>query len=361
MAEISALLYASLNPATRREAEQNLLLFAQQPAFLQLLLQLVLDAAQDRAVRLAASVYLKNTTKRRWADDDAPLPDAEKAQLKAQLVPAMIALASPADKTLRAQVAEAVSLVAKHDFPAAWPDLIDQLVAPLSPDPASYPTNVSVLETAHSIFAPWRAEMRSDALYTTINFVLERFAQTFLQIFEHTASSLLAGTGTDAMAQAQVVLLSIFYDLTCQDLPPTFEDAHAAFFGAEQGVLTKFLAWDPENMRGDPDDSTPSFPTQIKTSIFELAELYTHRYPEVLSSSQTVPAFVTALWGLLGGGQRSGIAYDGLVSQGLRFLSTVIRSGNYKETFQSRETIEVLIKGVVVPNVTLRGMKHFFF
>ena len=284
------------------------------------------------------------------------MQDAEKTQLKSQLVPTMIALSAPTDKTLRAQVAETVSVIAKFDFPEQWPDLIDQLVASLSPDANNYPTNVSVLETAHSIFAPWRAEMRSDSLYTTINFVLGRFVDTFLKIFEHTASNLLNGTGTDAMAQAQVVLLSIFYDLTCQDLPPAFEDSQNAFFGAEQGVLTKFLAWDPEAMRGDPDDTTPSLPTQIKTSIFELTELYTHRYPEVLASSGTVPAFVTALWNLLGGGQRSGIAYDGLVSQGLRFLSTVIRSGNYKETFQSKETINVLIKGVVVPNVTLRGI-----
>lgn len=44
-----------------------------------------------------------------------------------------------------------------------------------------------------------------------------------------------------------------------------------------------------------------------------------HRYPELLASSSAVESFVRALYGLLGGGQRSGIAYDGLVSQSLRF------------------------------------------
>jgi len=158
------------------------------------------------------------------------------------------------------------------------------------------------------------------------------------------------------MAHAQVVLLSIFYDLTCQDLPPTFEDLHSAFFGAEQGVLTKFLAWDPENMRGDPDDTTPSFPTQIKTSIFELAELYTHRYPEVPSCSKLVPTFVTALWSLLGRGQRSGITRNGLVSQGLRFFSTVIRSRSYRATLAEKETINVLSKGVAAHNAQLASL-----
>lgn len=88
-----------------------------------------------------------------------------------------------------------MSSVVKHDFAVARPDFIDHPVAPHSLDPASYPMNISVLETAHSIFVPWLAKMRSDALYMMINFVLARFAKNFLQIFEHTAPSLLAGTG----------------------------------------------------------------------------------------------------------------------------------------------------------------------
>lgn len=41
----------------------------------------------------------------------------------------MIALSNPADKAARAQVAETVSLIAQHDFPTQWTDLID--VCPL--------------------------------------------------------------------------------------------------------------------------------------------------------------------------------------------------------------------------------------
>lgn len=96
-------------------------------------------------------------------------------------------------------------------------------------------------------------------------------------------------------------------------------------------------------------------PSQIKTEIFEIAELYTHRYPELLTSSSSVEAFVRALWSLLGGGQRNGIAYDGLVAQSLRFLSTAVRSGNYRGIFAAKETIASLVEGVVVPNVSLRG------
>lgn len=102
--------------------------------------------------------------------------------------------------------------------------------------------------------------MRKDELQWTVHLVLKRFTQTFLQIFEDIACSFLAGTGTDAMAQVQVVLLSIRYNLTCQDLPPIFADVQTALIGAEQDMLTKILAWDPENMRGDPDDSRSRHP-----------------------------------------------------------------------------------------------------
>lgn len=57
--------------------------------------------------------------------EDQPIAEQDKAALRAALVPAMITLSNPADKAIRLQVAESVSLVAELDFPAKWPDLID--------------------------------------------------------------------------------------------------------------------------------------------------------------------------------------------------------------------------------------------
>ena len=80
----------------------------------------------------------------RPAQDVAPLPEQDKAALRAQLVPAMIALSHPADKSIRAQIAESVALIAELDFPSKWPDLIDvRPVRPhrthLTPSPATRP------------------------------------------------------------------------------------------------------------------------------------------------------------------------------------------------------------------------------
>ncbi|KAG6820300.1 hypothetical protein H0H93_002564 [Arthromyces matolae] len=362
MADLPSLLFASLNPSTRKQAEHSLDSVSVQPGFLTALLRLVLEPSQDRAVRLAGGVYLKNITKHRWEEDVQPLAEEDKAALRSQLVPAMLALSNPADRSIRAQVAEAVALIAELDFPTKWTNLIDQLVASLSA--TDYNVNVGVLETAHSIFRKWRAQVRSDSLFTEINLVLTAFVAPFLQLFRQTATLLQDPRSNPSvttpianyalLAQAMVHLNDIFYDFTCHDLPPALEDAHAEFFEPGKGWFQFFLSWNSAELKGDPDDSTPSLPSQIKTRILEIAELYIKLYPEQLQQSPAIESFVQSVWAQIGSNQLPGIADDGLVSQSLRFISTAIRSGQYKTLFSSQETISTLVQGVVVPNVSLR-------
>ena len=66
--QLPALLLASLHPNPRKQAEQNLHALSIQPGFLPVLLRLVLEATQDRSVRLAASVFFKNVVKNKWED-----------------------------------------------------------------------------------------------------------------------------------------------------------------------------------------------------------------------------------------------------------------------------------------------------
>lgn len=113
-------------------------------------------------------------------------------------------------------------------------------------------------------------------------------------MFRQTAETLLNSNAPAAqaepMAQSVVQLVEIYYDFTCQDLPPDLEDSHEEFFGAN-GWWIKFLAWDPEALRGDvscdswiveywltkigiqPDESTPTVVARIKTAILEILEV----------------------------------------------------------------------------------------
>ncbi|KAF8867606.1 CAS/CSE protein [Infundibulicybe gibba] len=322
-------------------AEQSLTALSTQQGFLTHLLRLVLEQTQDRSIRLSASVYLKNLAKLKWDEDVQPLPEQDKALLRSQLA-------------VRAQIAETVSLIAELDFPERWPDLIDQLVSSLSA--TEYNVNIGVLQTAHSIFRQWRAHVRSDQLFSEINLVLSKFMDPFLQLFRQTSNLLLTSTpqNVDVLAQAMFLLVEIFHDFTCQDLPPAIEDAHDEFFAPGRGWFQAFLAWDPESLRVDSDETTPSLTSQVKTAILEIAELYIKLYPDQLQKSPAVEALVQGVWGLVGANKLPGIADDALVSQSLQFISTAIRSGYYRSMFSSTETLSSLVQGVVVPNVSLR-------
>ncbi|KAG7451472.1 importin alpha re-exporter [Guyanagaster necrorhizus] len=363
MSDLPQLLLASLNPATRKQAEQSLDAFSAQQGFLSHLLSLVLDQSQERAVRLSGSVYLKNIAKLKWEEDVQPLTEQDKVVLRSELVPAMLALSNPSDKAIRAQVAESVSLIAELDFPEKWPNLIDQLVSSLSA--TDYNINYGVLQTAHSIFNQWRAHVRSDQLFTEINFVFSKFMDPFLQLFRQTATLLLSDPSPNpalttptsnytTLAQCMVLLVEIFHDFTCQDLPPAIEDAHAEFFGTTQGWFHTFMPWNPQELRGEADDPTPSLPAQIKTRILEIAELFLKLYPEQLQQSGAVQTLVQGVWSLVGSNQLPNISDDHLVSQALRFISTAIRSGHYQPLFSSPNIVSSLVEGVVVPNTSLR-------
>lgn len=56
-----------------------------------------------------------------------------------------------------------------------------QLVEHLSA--SDFSVNICVLETAHSIFSPWRSQVRSNELFETILFAVGQFQDAFFSLF----------------------------------------------------------------------------------------------------------------------------------------------------------------------------------
>jgi exportin-2 (importin alpha re-exporter) len=396
MADLPSLLLASLQPQTRKAAEQGLITFSNQPGSLQTLVAFILQDTQDKGARLAGSTLLKNAIKRRWCEviafslylpsgvltvgqdqDEPPVSPEEKSAIRSALLPAMVALSRNAsDKALLGQINASIAFIAENDFPADWPELVQSLASLLSP--TDVVTNNSVLETAHSIFSIYRSAIRSDDLYTIINLVLEQFLPPFLALFRAAAAHLLAQTANNGDAQAaktMSLLTSLFYDLTCQDLPPAIEDAHAEFFAPPNGIFIRLLAWSPANLlkSADDTDTEPSYPSRIKTNILEILELYINRFTELFDNTSGVDAYVQSVWTMLSATSgtsststseikisdesRTPVSDEPLISQSLRFLATAIRSKTFQKLFTSPDTISHILLDVIIPNLSLRSFE----
>lgn len=148
----------------------------------------------------------------------------------------------------------------------------------------------------------------------------------------------------------------LFYDLSCQDLPPLFEDNIAPI----SELLLHWLSYTPESSRFPPndDDDKPDELTNVRAAVCEAAELYAQRYLDAWEPQ--VAGFVQAVWEMLGKLEgKTGGKYDGLLSKALSFLSVIVRQPSLRHLFSSAEggagVMESLVQRVILPNV---GMKE---
>ncbi|KAJ2451890.1 importin-alpha export receptor [Coemansia sp. RSA 2336] len=335
----------SANAQERKQAEKYLESVEQSAQFVVPLLQLVNNTATEEHIRFAAALYFKNFVRRRWPqseDVEDTISQTDRQAVKGELVSLMIS--SP--KKLQLQLGEAVSIIAKNDFPEKWPDLIKTLVSKLSP--TGYHVNNGILQTAHTVFKEWRSEFRSDKLYTKINYVLNEFTDAYLQVFM-TTDKLIDEHANNREAlkmllHSMMLLCQIYYDLNCQDLPPFFEDHMGQFMQTFHKYLVYSNSWAESE-----DDEVPGDLEEVKSSICEIIELYAQRYEEDFPQ---LPQFVETVWNML---TTIGPAhkYDTLVSRGMAFLRTVVRNPRQKHLFASSDSLRLICERIIIPNTVL--------
>lgn len=144
-----------------------------------------------------------------------PLPDDEKSQIKSLITGLM--LSTP--PVVRSQISEALSIISSHDFPAAWPTLLPELVEKLrGGDPA---TVNGVLLTAASIYDRYRGQYMSEKLNKELEYS-QNFVKPLLDVFVGLRAQVEASAG--AAEPLRLVLSSaryavdIFYSLNSPGL-----------------------------------------------------------------------------------------------------------------------------------------------
>ena len=272
------------------------------------------------------------------------LPLETVTAIKTELIGLMTSVA-PA---LQTQLGEAISAIADSDFWERWDTLVDDLISRLTPD--NIAINTGVLQVAHSIFSRWRPLFRSDELYTEINHVLGKFAKPYLALWQSLDAFIEANKDNKealqkAFAELDLVL-KLFYDLSCQDLSPDFEDN----MGNIAGLLLKYLVYDNTLLQTD-DQTEAGLLENTKADIFESLALYVGKYYEEFG--KYAGNFVNSSWTLL---TTVGLEpkNDILISKALQFLTSICRDKEQAQAFSDPTILKQIVEGVILPNLSLR-------
>lgn len=333
------------------------------PGFSVALLQLIALDSAPQHVRQATAVYMKNHTinvysNANWKDS---LPDDRNA-VKSAIV--NIILSVPL--VVRRQLSEVLAIVSEHEYPDTWPDLVPELGAKLTAmiqaaaalQPNQDPVAVidwvaleGILETLYVIFERYPERTRSNELYTEIVYSLKNTQQQVQALFVLMNKIIEANIeNKDKQAVYAVfgnleLLCKVFYCLSWQQLPEYFED-HMESFMTE---LLRFLKFASAQIDAYSDDE-PSCVDKVHAAVLEITNHYAVHYDEEFRPY--LKQFLNIAWDLLVRRSNSP-KYDGVVTAGIKFLTAVSRSPDYK-LFQDQAVLAQVCKSIVVPNIELR-------
>jgi len=142
------------------------------------------------------------------------------------------------------------------------------------------------------------------------------------------------------------LLVKLFYDLSCQDLPPIFEDNLTDV----TSLLHKYLTY--QNPLLNTNDDSESGPLEfVKAGICEVMTLYIQKYEDAFGD--LCKPFITSTWELLTTFGPE-MKYDILVSKALHFLTAVAGIDKHAQNFNSDGILGEVVEKVILPNVSLR-------
>jgi exportin-2 (importin alpha re-exporter) len=250
---------------------------------------------------------------------------------------------------IQAQFSEAISLIATVDFPTKWDNLLNDLIQKFnSPDP-----NIvsGVLLTANSILKRFRYQVKSDALFGDILYVLERLQAPLLTLFKTIGAAIDSYANDEAQLKPRMASLRsicrIFFSLNWQDLPEYFEDHMSEWMTG----FAKFLKYTNPKLVDDDEEDEASPIDNLQAAIIDNLYLYADKDEEPFIPF--LGDFTSIVWNLLI--QTSKLPkHDVLATTCIKFLSSLVGKPMHKALFQGKETLQQIISNIVIPNLHIR-------
>ena len=140
--------------------------------------------------------------------------------------------------------------------------------------------------------------------------------------------------------------MKLFFDLSCQDLPPIFEENITGI----STLWQKYLTFDEPSLHTESTEEAGSLEF-VKSGILEVLGLYVQKYEDAFGTQ--VQVFIESAWNLLTtiGPETK---YDILVSKALKFLTSVSRLSQHIEPFNNESNMRQVIENAILPNLRLR-------
>lgn len=248
-------------------------------------------------------------------------------------------------KVVQIQLGEIICLIASCDFPDYWPNLIEALLSKISP--SDFIINLSVLKTVHYIFKRYRSEMRSDELYSEINYVMARFGPALFQIYQG-LDAVLRSANELPIDQLSILLQNaacankIFYSLSYQDIPAFIEDNLSEFMRLILGLFN----FSRPGLSSLSCSDEAGVPEKLIASVAKVAVLYATKYEEDFTM---LPQFAEATWNVLTTKITPNPKDDKIASLCIRFLASIARQERHKDIFSP--ILTVLCQQIIVPNM----------
>ena len=182
-----------------------------------------------------------------------------------------------APESLQRQLNDTVSIIGRQDFPAKWPNLIQEMVDKFGT--GNFHIINGVLRIANSMFNRYRFEFKSNKLWTEFKLVLERFAKPLMDLFT-TLMDMAAQQQNNPVAikviyNSLIIICKIFYSPNYEDLAEHFEKHMKTWMDIFLALLTA----DNPLLKSDSDEKA-GLGEQLKSQICDNICLYASKYDE---------------------------------------------------------------------------------
>jgi exportin-2 (importin alpha re-exporter) len=362
----------SSDQKTHNEAVRALMEIERSQRSLPLTLLRIVQHPTDQVVAFTAAIYFKNYIRRNW---DSPSSSAaantngnidlrtfqimpeERETIKRNIVEIMCTSSS----TIQKQLAEAVRIIAEHDWPGDWGNLLPALIERADPgtremtDPVYISTLVGVLSTMNELFKRFRDAPKSDPLWLQLQYALQQVQQPLLILFGKISAIAINWPIGHEENRLEVVYIAlrlmarIFYSLNWQDLPEFFEDYMQQWMDLFHPFL--ILQINPLPSKGSNDEAGPV--ERLQTAILECCRLYAEKYGKEFHPH--LRRFVQATFHVLVLGSKAPQPrYDELVTTGMRFIAAAVVPPANVELFGQSDTLRNICELIVIPNLALR-------